>query len=302
MYVYFLGFIMNKDVDESVLNNLPLDMPPVYTAHTSLDNELMITSSSLLKLFECTVRDAERERDDFNNIIRVYHLDKLFMNLKNACYKFKHPNTDDLVLPDVIMATHYLSQFVVSGISKFKTLGCNFHENVDRFDICSNYFVCKWIYIISAHCCPYFDIELISGYHYDFDLSKIVSPVEENIDEINISKFSFDFFDDCQIDKPKTFLSNSDLPTIEGKLSNVIQKPVLHKPNTNSETLTNKEDNLPRLGDSKNAPVNAMNSWSRTVVRGRGVISQVQSRIQNQLNENSNQPFKGRGLVIRRNK
>jgi len=288
---------MDKDVDEAVLNDLALDMPPVYTAHTSIENELMITSSSLFKLFESAVRDAER--DDFNNMIRVYHLDKLFMNLKNACYKVKYPNKDDLALPSVAMATDSLTKDVITTV---KTLGCKFHENLDAVHVCSNYFVCKWINIISAHCCRYFDIELVPGYHYDFDLSKIVSMVEENIDNINVSKLSIVYSDDSEINKPKTFVSNSDFPAIECKSSTLIQKPVWNKPKTNSETITIKEDNFLTLGDPKNSPVTEMNSWHKIVGRGRGVIRQVQSNNQNQLNESSNQPFKGRGFPINRNK
>ncbi|XP_029345597.1 protein maelstrom homolog [Acyrthosiphon pisum] len=299
-----IGFIMNKEVDVSVLNDLALDMPPVYTAHTPIENELMITSSSLFKLFESAVRDAERT--DFNNIIRVYHLDKLFMELKNACYKVKHPGTDDLALPSVAMATDSLSKDVLSTI---KTIGCHFHEKLEHIHGCSNYFVCKWINILSAHCCRFIDIELVSGCHYDFDLSKTESPLEECFDKINISKFAANYSDDREINKPNTLAANS-FPALEGKLATVIQKPIWNKPeykaNTNSKTITNKEHNFPPLGDSKsiqiNAPVPVINSWCKNAGRGKGIISQVQSNNQNQLNANSKQTSKGRGLSTDRNK
>jgi len=298
---------MNKEVDIAVLNDLALDMPPVYTAHTHIENELMITSASLYKLFESAVRDSERT--DFNDIIRVYHLDKLFMKLKNACYKVKHPDIDDLALPSVAMATDSLSKDVLTTI---KTIGCDFHEKLEHIHGCSNYFVCKWINILSAHCCRYLDIELVSGCHYDFDLSKTECSFEEHFDKIKISKFAANYSDDREINKPKTLAATS-FPALEGKLATtVIQKPIWNKPeyksNTNNKIITNKEDNFPPLGDSKNqinAPVPAINSWCKNAGRGRG-ISQVQGNKQNQLNDklNSKQTLKdkGRGLSIERNK
>lgn len=127
---------MNKDVDETVLYDLPLDLPPVYTAHTRFDNELMGTRASLSKLFESVVRGAEES--DFNNIIRVYHLDKLFMNLKNACCNVRHPDKDELALPFVQMASFCFKKVVIGTI---ESLGCSFHEKDELYESCSNYFV-----------------------------------------------------------------------------------------------------------------------------------------------------------------
>jgi len=304
MYGNFLGFIMDKEVDVAVLNDSTLDMPPIYTAHTPIENELMITSASLFKLFESAVKDAERT--DFNDIIRVYHLDKLFMGLKNACYKVKHPDTNDLALPSVAMATSSLSKDLLGTI---KSIGCDHHEKLELTHGCSNYFVCKWINILSAHCCRYFDIKLIPGYHFDFDLIKTNSSFEEHFGKINISKFVLEYPDNDEINKPKTLEPNS-FPALEGKSSTVIQKPMWNKPeykaNANIKTITNKEENFPPLGDSKNlkknAPVTEMNSWCKNAGRGRGIISQVPTNNQQQLNENSKKPSKGRGLSIDRNK
>jgi len=297
---------MNKEVDESVLNDLSLDMPPVYTAHTHIGNELMITSASLFKLFESAVKDAERT--DFNNIIRVYHLDKLFMNLKNACHKVKHPGTEALALalPSVAMATDFLSKDVLSTIL---SVGCSFHETLEHPHVCSNYFVCKWINILSSHCCRYFDIKLVSGCHYDFDLFKTESPIEEQFDKIQISKFALDYFDDNQIHESNNLAPNC-FPALECKLSNVAQKPTWNKPeykaNTNIKTIRNKEDSFPPLGDPKNVqnyvPVSVMDSWGKNAGHGRGIVSQVQSNNNNQLIENSKKPSKGKRLSIDRNK
>jgi len=274
---------MNKEVDAAVLKDLALDMPPVYTAHSPIENELMITNASLFKLFESAVKNPERT--DFNNIIRVYHLDKLFMNLKNACYKAKYPDTNDLALPSVAMATDSLSKDVLSSI---KTIGCNFHEKLEHIHGCSNYFVCKWINILSAHCCRYFDIELVSGSHYDFDLSNKESLLEECIEKVHISEFAANYSNDIETNKLKTLAANS-FPALEGKLATVTQKPIWNKPeykaNTNSKTIANKEDNFPPLGDSKNykinAPVPVVNSWCKNAGRGRGIISQVQGNNKN---------------------
>jgi len=293
MYGYYLGFIMNKEVNAAILTDLTLDMPPVYTAHTPIENELMITNASLFKLFESAVRDAERS--DFNNIIRVYHLDKLFMKLKNACYKVKNPGIHDLALPSVAMATDSLSKDVLSTI---KTVGCNFHDKLELAHVCSNYFVCKWINILSAHCCRYVDIELVAGRHYDFDLSKTNSPVEEHFKKINISTFDVDNFDNKEKNQPITLGANS-WPALEGTSTDIPQ-PIWNKPackeNENIQTKTNEEDNFPPLDESKNAPVPVMNSWWKIAGRGRGVISQVNSNNQNQLNNNSKPPSKGRGI------
>uniref|UniRef100_A0A2S2NS65 Protein maelstrom n=1 Tax=Schizaphis graminum TaxID=13262 RepID=A0A2S2NS65_SCHGA len=299
-----IGFIMNKEVDEAVLNDSTLDMPPVYTAHTPIGNELMITSTSLFKLFASAVKNADRNY--FNNIIKVYHLDKLFMELKNRCHQIRHPEeTDDLAIPSVAMATDNLTKDVYSIIN---SIGCNYHEKLEYSHACSNFFVCKWIYILSAHCCRYFDIKLKSGYHYDFDLSEIENLTEENFDKINISKISDDFSKDAETDKQKTSVINH-FPALKSKLSTVIQKPVWNKPeykaNTNSKTKTNKSNDFPPLGNSKTVKENTTietNNWCKNVGRGRGVISQIQNNNLNQLNENPKQLYKGRGLFIDKNK
>lgn len=303
MYVNYLGFIMNKDVDETVLDDLTLDMPPVYTAHTPIGNELMITSASLFKLFESAVRDAERS--DFNNIIRVYHLDKLFMNLKNACFKVKHPGKVELALPSVAMATDALSKDVLTVM---KTVGCDFHEKLDDIHVCSSYYVCKWIHILSAHCCRYFDIQLVPGCHFAFDLSKTDSSVEERFGKMNISKCSVDCSNNNNnINKPITVADNRAFPPLGGELSAVIQKPIRNVPeyesNKNSKITTDDKDNYLQLGDLKNiqkdAPVPVVNRWQENAGRGRGVIGQIRSNNQNQLNESPKQPSKGRGFIGR---
>lgn len=297
MYGNYLGFIMNKEVDEAVLNDPTLDMPPVYTAHTPIDNELMITGTSLFKLFGSAVKNADRNY--FNNIIRVYHLDKLLMELKNRCHKIRYPESEDLALPSVAMATDTLTKDVFSTII---SIGCNYHEKLEHSHVCSNFFVCKWIHIVSAHCCRYFDIKLAPGCHYDFDLSEIENPIEENFDKLNISKFSANFSINSEIDKSISATSN--FPALDNKSSNAIQKPVWNKPesraNTNRETATNQVNNFPPLGDPQSiqniTPTTETNDWFRNTGRGRGIINQ------NQSNENSQQPYKGRGYFKDKNK
>jgi len=126
---------------------------------------------------------------------------------------------------------------------------------------------------------------------------------------MNISKFAANYSDDKEINEPNTLAANS-FPALEGKLATVIQKPIWNKPeykaNTNSKTITNKEDNFPPLGDSKSIQINAsvpvQNNWCQNAGRGRGIISQVQSNNQNQLNANSKLTSKGRRLSTDRNK
>lgn len=307
MYINCLGFIMNKEVNETVLNDSTLDMPPVYTAHTPIENELMITSASLYQLFQSAVKNADR--DDFNNIIRVYHLDKLFMELKNVSHQIQNPGTDDLALPSLAMATDCLSLNVYSIM---KSVGCNFHEKLEHGHVCSNYFVCKWLHILSAHCCRYFDIMHVPGSHFDFDLSETESSIEENLNKIKISKHAENFLNNFEQNKSKDLAHNS-FPALEGKLSTVTQKPIWNKPqhkantSTNSKTITNKEENFPPLGDihktvQKNAPTTETNNWFSNGGRGRGVINQVKSNNQNQSNENFKALCNGRGLHINRNK
>ncbi|XP_060873963.1 uncharacterized protein LOC132947728 [Metopolophium dirhodum] len=170
-------------------------------------------------------------------------------------------------LPSIAIATNSLSK---DELTTIKTIGCNFHEKLEHI--------------------------------YE-------SPFEEHFDKMKISKFAANYSDEKEINKPNTLAANSFL-ALEGKLVTVIQKPIWNKPeykaNTNSKTITNKEDNFPPLGDSKsiqiNAPVPVINSRCKNAGRGRGVISQVQSNNRNQLNANSKQTSKVGRLSINRNK
>lgn len=166
-----------------MLNDPTLDLPPVYTAHTSTGNELKTTIISIFQLFKSAV-NSSMNKDNFNNIFRVYHLDKLFMELKNACHSYAYPDSDDMAIPSVAIATDHLTKHLLDTI---KAIGCTFHEKLENSHICSNYIVCKWIYIFSIHCCHYFNIELTSGCHYDFNLFKTEISVQliDNVKSFN---------------------------------------------------------------------------------------------------------------------
>lgn len=270
---FFLGFIIGKEVDEGVLNDSSLDMPPIYTAHCSTDNELMITSSSLYQLYLSSVKYADR--DHFNNLLRVFHLDKLFMELKNKSYKIRHPEKSEMAVPSVAMATDNLTKDMFNTII---SIGCNFHEKLEHAHICSNYYVCKWIYIFSTHCCQYFDIKLIDGCHYNFGLSDTAIPFEENIESINISKKQ-NYLANYVEEKSQTLTAKS-FPALEGGLSSSIKKPTWNRPEHKvkppNETIKNKDDNFPPLGNSQKAitennPIIGMNSWHSSSSRGRGI-------------------------------
>lgn len=284
------------------MNDSTLDLPPLYTAHTSTGNELMTTISSLYQLYQSAVKNAFK--DDFNNLLRVYHLDKLFMELKNVSYKIRFPGKNESALPSVAMATENLSKDMFNTI---KTIGCGFHEKLENAHVCSNYYVCKWIYILSTHCCQYFDVQLVSGSHYDFDLSKMEYNIEENIDNLCISK-SDHLFDNFQEKKSKDLTANS-FPALEGELSTFIQQPVWSRPEqksmTPSKTLPIKGNNFPPLGNSNDhIPDNAssVSSWHRNVGCGRGIINQVQNKNTTHLSNDTKKTTRGRGFHIDGNK
>lgn len=292
---------MDKEVDKAVLNDSTLDLPPVYTAHTSTGNELMITTSSLYQLYQSAVKNAYK--DDFNNLLRIYHLDKLFMELKNVSYKIKSGNSES-ALPSVAMATENLSKDMFNTI---KSIGCSFHEKLENGHVCSNYYVCKWIYIMSTHCCQFFDVKLVPGSHFDFDLSKTEYNIEENIDNLCISN-SDNMADYFQEKKPKDLTANS-FPALDGGLSTFIQQPVWSRPEqkslTPSKTLPNKSNNFPPLGNSKEIILDnasSVSSWRNNAGRGRGIINQVQNNNPTFSSDNIKKPTRGRGFHIDRNK
>lgn len=261
----FLGFIIDKDVNEDILNDQTLDMPPIYTAHSYIGNELMITSSSLYQLYQSAVKYPER--DDFNNLIKVYHLDKLFMELKNVSYKFKNPYDDDKAIPSVTIATDNLTKDMFNTI---KSIGCTFHEKLEYAHVCSNFFVCKWIYILSTHCCQYFNIKLIAGSHYDFDLPKAEIQILENFDKLDISN---DYLFMNEANKKSQDFTTNNFPSLDGKSSTVVHQPVWNRPIEQKLTAHNKmvsskddKDSFPPLGCSQRAipendPTIGKNSW-----------------------------------------
>lgn len=253
-------------------------MPPIYTAHTSTGNELMITSASLYQLYQSTVLNACK--DDFNNLFKVYHLDKLFMELKNVSYNIKFPTKSDIkALPSVAMATESLTKDMFNTII---SIGCDYHEKLEHAHVCSNYHVCKWIYIFSTHCCQYYDIKLIPGCHYDFDLSKIVIPFEENIDNLKIDtkKDTFVKYDLKKTSQDK--INNKSFPPLGSGSSTSNQQSIWgrseQKFNSNSTTF-NANNDFPPLGKLQNVSFQETPtdySWRKDAIH-RG-ISQTQKK------------------------
>lgn len=239
------------------------------------------------------------DKDDFNNLLRVYHLDKLFMELKNVSHKIKYPGIDEIALPSVAMATENLAKDMLNTI---KSIGCAFHEKLEQAHVCSNYYVCKWIYIISTHCCQYFNIKLVPGCHFDFNLSQTEIPVEQKIENLNISKN--DFVNLSLKKQPQDFSANN-FPALKGgPSSSVLQKPVWGRPeqkiNPPSKTISNKSDNFPPLGSSQksileNATTTETNSWQKTTGCGRSILNP------NHQSENSKRSSKGRGFTNNEN-
>lgn len=262
-------------------------MPPIFTAHTSIGNELMITNSSLYKLYQCAVKYPDE--NDFNNLIKVYHLDKLFMELKNVSYKFKNPHDDDNAIPSVAIATDNLTKDMFNTV---KTIGCTFHEQLEYSHVCSNFYVCRWIYILSTHCCQYFNINLVPGCHFDFDLSKTEEQIEEPLEKLSISnEYPFMKF----IPKKSEDLSANSFPALDGGPSTVMHQPIWSRPveqklTTLNKTVSSKDDkdNFPPLGNSQRTiPKTTIgnNSWPKNASRGRGIINAVLNNNTSQMSE-----------------
>lgn len=278
-------------------------MPPLYTAHTSTGNELMITTSSLYQLYQSAVKTAYK--DDFNKFLRIYHLDKLFMEVKNKSHNIRYPDVFEKALPSVAMATESLSKDMFDTI---KFIGCEFHEKHEHAHVCSNYYVCKWIYIFSTHCCQYFNIKLVSGCHFNFDLSRIQTPVEEIIENLNISKINH--FKDYNLEKQSQALTPDDFPAIIGELSTTsTQYPIWNKPafkpdhkmNTPNKTVLNNDNNFPPLGEPQKVildkkPTTNINSWQKNTSYSKDIVNKIHTNDVNQLNINPNKLSRGRGF------
>lgn len=238
-----IGFIIEKKVTEAVLKDSNLDMPPIFTAHSSTGNELMITSSSLYQLYHSVVVNARKE--DFDSFFKVYHLDKLLMEIKNVSYSIMKPDADEKAIPSVAMATDYLSKDMFNTV---KSIGCSFHDKLEVAHVCSNYYVCKWIYIFSTHCCQYFNVKLISGCHYDFDLSK---------QEYEIAVDSETVLNSSPIEKSHPLTINS-FPAPKGISSTMItEQPVLRKiviKSDHKECTHNKTTCLTSINKNSNFP------------------------------------------------
>lgn len=222
----------------------------------------MITSLSLFYLYKSVIQYANR--NDFERLLSVYHLDKLFMEMKNVSYEIQNPNKIEKALPSVAMATNSLAKDMVSTIVE---IGCSYHEKLNYAHVCSNYYVCKWIYILSTHCCQYFNIKLIIGCHYDFDLSNIETRIIEDINDISISKPDCIFKNSSE--KKLQVSPTSSFSSLEGRPTS-IQRPIWseskHKANTFKEVMSTQSNNFPALGNTQrdtleNSPVVGKNSW-----------------------------------------
>lgn len=254
---------MDKNVDEDVLNDPNLDIPPIYTAHTSTGNELMITNASLFYLYKSVTQCADR--NNFERLLSVYHLDKLFMEMKNVSYEIKNLNKNVKALPSVAMATHSLTIDMVSTIIE---IGCSYHEKLNYVHVCSNYYICKWIYNLSTHCCQYFNIKPLSGCHYDFDLSIIKTRIQEDINNLYISKPDCIFKNSPE--KKLQVSTTSSFSSVESKPPTSIQRPICsrfeHKVNTSREIMSAQGNDFPALGNAQgvileSSPVVKKNSW-----------------------------------------
>lgn len=268
MYDFFYsGFIIQQEVDENTFHDFSFDLPPIYTAQDSTEHDLAITSSSMFQLYKSAVSNP-MNKADFCKILKVYQLDKLFMEIKNKAHSLVNPDSDEKALPSVALASDNLTKDMLNTI---KTIGCTFHEKLEQGHVCSNYYVCKWMYIFSTHCCHYFKINIKPGLHYDFDLSKTEIPIVQDIRlHMKDLEISNSYVTEYEKSKKKT----NKFPALGGK-STTVQPTTWGKPNkpANQPHVSNKSNNFPPLnsfGKNVSEHTPASNSWGLTAGREEG--------------------------------
>lgn len=267
-----------------MLTDSTLDMPPIYTAHTSSGNELHTTTASLFQLCKTAMNNLIK-KDNFNNILRVYQLDKLFMEIKNASHRSTYLGSNEMAIPSVAIATENLNKNFLNTIKK---IGCTFHEKLEHPHVCSNYYICKWIYIFSIHSCHYFNIKLISNYHYDFDLSKSEIPVQSVV----YNEISNNY---VQCFKEKKNVSINNFPVLEGK-STVDQQSILNCPKPRIHTqeipaglVSNKDDIFPLLDSLViNSDFSPLDSFQIPTPKATEIICAQRDRGRDSIVKNNN--------------
>lgn len=162
LYDVCLGFIANRHVSEDELDNPNLDMPPLFTGHSSIENEQVITRKSLYRMYKIVKPGVNEDR--FNRLFKIYNLDKLFMELKNTSYRAHNIGSKHNVMPTILLATaHLRAPFII------KSVGCIVHHLGNSKRFCSTFLVCKWIHAVLVHCCPYFKIDF-NRYHFELPI------------------------------------------------------------------------------------------------------------------------------------
>lgn len=173
LYDVCLGFIANRHVSEDELDNPNLDMPPLFTGHSSIENEQVITRKSLYRMYEIVKPGVSEDR--FNRLFKIYNLDKLFMEIKNTSYHAHNIGSKHNVTPAIQLATEHLrSPFII------KSVGCIVHQLGNSYRFCSTFLVCKWIHAVLVHCCPYFKIKF-NRFHVELPIFEgWAEPIKEN--------------------------------------------------------------------------------------------------------------------------
>jgi len=255
----------------------------------------MVTRSSLNQLYLSACKDGYTE-----DLVSVFHLDKLFMETKNISYSLQNPNAAEKAIPSVAIATDYLSKDMFNTI---KSIGCYFHDKLGHAHVCSNYYICKWIYIFSTHCCQYFNVKLVSGCHYDFDLSK------QEVEDVDNETF----LNHRLKEKPQD-LTNNSFPALKlGRSSTTAtNQPVWNRPVQKSDfelsapdkTMLDEDFNFLPLGGlhtftPEESPTNEMNVWPKRASHSESIVGQVQLRDAVRLGHKSPKKLsRGRGFII----
>lgn len=241
--IFHLGFIIGYEVDEEEFNKPNFDLPPVYSVHNSKGISLLKTFCSMYQLYKTAVRNP-MDKTEFGNIVKVYHLDKLFMEVKNLAHSLVNPHSDEKALPSVALASDSLAKDLTNTIS---SVCCNFHKHFDQLPVCSNYYVCKWIYILSTHCCHYFNIKLQPGFHYDFNLFNMDIPIQNITHDIDNVKISNSYIPNVKNNNAVT----DKFPALGGS-STVVQQSMWGKQNKSaiqSHISSNSNSNFPPLNN-----------------------------------------------------
>uniref|UniRef100_A0A1B6J7Z9 HMG box domain-containing protein n=1 Tax=Homalodisca liturata TaxID=320908 RepID=A0A1B6J7Z9_9HEMI len=134
--------------------------PPMYTMP---DNVSLNTSISAVRSVMKNLLSSDTEDYD-ENMFKIYSLEKLFLELRQACKKLSESEEDDAeaAIPAMSIARTELEKDVFNFIPN---IACPFHYDEEAVEYCSKSYVQRWVYLICDHCCGPLDITIVQGKH-----------------------------------------------------------------------------------------------------------------------------------------